>query len=118
MTGRGLRVRAPVNYNDKTDMEPAWLKSIGGTKTQSPKKPRKKASTSKGSAEKENSGKEKKTATKSKNAKQEKHEDDEVLAAPTEKKTKPKKSLAKEDKPAPQAARGRNAGLTVVPIGE
>ena len=119
MSGRVSRQRAPVDYNNKESMVPAWLKGIQSTKSQTPpKKASKKVVSSPGSAEKENGAVEKKTAPKSKPSKSSKGAEKEQVAVAGEKKLKQKKSSTIAEKAAAQPARGRNAGLTVVPIGE
>jgi hypothetical protein len=119
MSGRVSRQRAPVDYNNKESMVPAWLKGIQSTKSQTPpKKASKKVVSSPGSAEKENGAVEKKTAPKSKPSKSSKGAEKEKVAVAGEKKLKQKKSSTIAEKAAAQPARGRNAGLTVVPIGE
>lgn len=123
MAGRGMRVRAPVSYNDKDSMVPAWLKTIQPSVTDAPqelKNSKKKKSQGRkkaieGSSDKENSTshggepgavrpKGESTAVAEKKA---------TNAAKTAKK-KSKQNNDKSSKPA--ATRGRNAGLTVVPI--
>lgn len=116
MTGRGMRARAPVSYNDKAEsMEPAWLKSIKSTKSSTPpKKTKGKAAASKGSAEKENAA-----AKAPKPAKVEPKAAAVDKASPVsdDKKPKEKKNSQKGEKSTKPAARGRNAGVTIVPIG-
>lgn len=119
MTGRGLRARAPVDYNKKDSMEPAWLKAIHSTKAPTPlKKQEKNKVQSPGSAEKENAATAKKSVQRAKATKQAKAADKSKAAATTEKKLKQKKASPKEEKAAPQPTRGRNAGLAVVTIGK
>ncbi len=119
MSGRVSRQRAPVDYNDKNStMIPAWLKGIQSSKSQTPpKKASKITVSSPGSAEKENGVVEKKAA-KPKPPKSSKGPEKETVAGAAEKKPKQKKSSTIGEKAAAQPARGRNAGLTVVPIGE
>lgn len=123
MAGRGMRARAPVSYNDKnpTGMVPAWLKTIQPNVNDPPVEPkrRKKVSKSKkeieASSEKENTSnvpsgdvtltvKSKGPQGKSKGR---------VGANPPHKKIKEKNKGPKKA----VAARGRNAGLKIVPIG-
>jgi dihydroxyacetone kinase len=119
MSGRVSRQRAPVDYNNKESMVPAWLKGIQSTKSQTPpKKASKKVISSPGSAEKENGVVEKKAISKPKASKSSKGSEKETVAPVAEKKIKQKKSSTIGEKAAAQPARGRNAGLTVVPIGE
>jgi hypothetical protein len=119
MSGRVSRQRAPVDYNNKESMVPAWLKGIQSAKSQTPpKKASKKVVSSPGSAEKENGVVDKKAAPKSKTSKSHKGSGKEKVAVAGEKKSKQKKPSTIGEKAAAQPARGRNAGLTVVPIGE
>jgi len=119
MSGRVSRQRAPVDYNNKESMVPAWLKGIQSTKSQTPpKKASKKVVSSPGSAEKENGAVDKKAAPKPKTLKSSKRSEKEKVAVAGEKKSKQKKPSTIAEKAAAQPARGRNAGLTVVPIGE
>ena len=123
MTSRGLRTRAPVNYNDKTSMEPAWLRSIGTAKSDTPpKKVKTKSKSSSGSEGKENAAAARKSTAPKLKSTQPAVDNNPPQDKPVESKpSKPRKSTApapKDAKPASQPARGRNAGLTVVPIGE
>jgi len=99
-------------------MEPAWLKKLQTTHSSTPpKKSRKPSKSRDGSAEKENS-KESKIPTKAKKmAEQQNAEEAHKPSEPLEKAKKGKKSQ-KPEKATKEAARGRNAGVTVVPIGE
>lgn len=136
MSGRGLRARAPVSYNDKANsMEPAWLKGITSTKTNGISNGKqKKPSSASELDEKENDAgkalkslKNQKPANSSKPPKgnkskakmdTEKHaeklndsQNDVSVGAKGQRKRKA--STAQ-----PAASRGRNAGVTVVPIGD
>lgn len=120
MSGRSMRARAPVNYNDKDSMEPAWLKKLHTTASSTPPKMREKAGSSKtasssDSADKENTAKQMNKSKEQKSSK---------LQTTAKTKTKDpaekaEKSIkhAKKEKKMVAAARGRNAGVTVVPIG-
>ncbi|KAL4537148.1 hypothetical protein Ndes2437B_g08300 [Nannochloris sp. 'desiccata'] len=117
MSGRVSRQRAPVDYNNKESMVPAWLKGIQSTKSQTPpKKASKKVVSSPGSAEKENGAVDKKAAPKPKPSKSSKGSEKEKVVVAGEKKSKQKKPSTIGEKADAQPARGRNAGLTVVPI--
>jgi hypothetical protein len=115
MSGRGLRARSAVNYNDKQDMVPAWLKGagLGKDEADTPPKRSKKASNARvsdGSAEKENTSSDKRNA---KESKQTTGKSKPMAEKPSKDRKEEKKSKAKQP-----AARGRNAGVAVVPIGE
>jgi hypothetical protein len=118
-----MRVRAPVSYNDKDSMVPAWLKTIQPSVTDAPQelksKKKKKVQGAKkaieGSSDKENNtshgGESGAVRPKGQSSAVEKKG---TNAA----KTMKKKSTVDNDKsPKAAATRGRNAGLTVVPIG-
>ena len=116
MTGRGQRARAAISYNEKTSsgFEPAWLQSIKPAKSDTPPK-KEKIKPSAGSAEKENA---KHDVAKPKSSKPQKTSSKEKIAVVASTKTKHKKASAKAEKATTQAARGRNAGVTVVAIGK
>lgn len=135
MSGRGLRARAPVSYNDKaTSMEPAWLKGITSTKaTNISNAKQKKPSAASGLDEKENDAgkalkslKNQKPANSSKppkGTKSKAKDDSEKTVANSNDSQKDVSAGAKGQKKRkastvqPAASRGRNAGVTVVPIG-
>lgn len=119
MAGRGMRARAPVSYNDKAEsMEPAWLKSIKSTKSSTPPKRTKgKDAASKDSAEKENAVTKAPKLTKPAKEQPKAPALDKASPVSEDKKPKEKKASQKGEKSAKPAARGRNAGVTIVPIG-
>ena len=121
MAGRGLRVRAPVSYNDKdSQMVPAWLRTIQPSATDEPTEKRKKPAS-----------KNKKISKRTVNNKENADGEAASLVAAgvvdtvkestskneDESKTKKKSSIKVTKGKKVVAARGRNAGLTVVPIG-
>lgn len=121
MAGRGMRARAPVSYNDKnpTGMVPAWLKTIQPNVNDPPVEPKRRKKVTKS----------KKQTTES----PEKENTSDISdASPTVKsrgpqgkskgnlETKASQHKMRENnkgKKKPVAARGRNAGLKIVPIG-
>lgn len=124
MAGRGMRVRAPVSYSDKDSMVPAWLKTIQPSVTDAPQdlktKKKKKVQTGKkaieGSSDKENSTSHggEPGAVRPKGQSSAVGEKKGTNAAKTMKK---KSTISNEKSSKAAATRGRNAGLTVVPIG-
>lgn len=120
MAGRGMRARAPVSYSDKSSgMVPAWLKTIQPNVNDPPaeSKRKKKPAQSKkkeeaGSPDKENASDSGKRPTAKTSGASKKSSGSGNGKQTSKKKSDPSK---KETKRVP--ARGRNAGLTVVPIG-
>jgi hypothetical protein len=113
--GPSRRERAVVNYDDKQQsMQPGWLKSQKGATSSSPTENTKsrKSDSPPSSSEKEN--------PKAKRAIAKPNKASKPQAPPKPKpapKSAPKPARDDADKQ-PVAARGRNAGVTVVPIGE
>lgn len=121
MAGRGMRARAPVSYSDKgSGMVPAWLKTIQPDINDPPAEPKRKKKPVQSKKKKEAGSPNKENASES-------GRDSPVVdTRPTAKTSKKnassgngkqvsKKKSEKDTKRIP--ARGRNAGLTVVPIG-
>lgn len=103
MVGRSLRARAPVSYNDKDDMVPAWMKTAGVDKPSSSGKEN--SSSGKGSPK---ASKEAPKKAVDKSMQPEAKKDDGHV------KGKKNKDSKKSVQP---AVRGRNAGVRVIPIG-
>ena len=121
MAGRGMRARAPVSYNDKnpTGMVPAWLKTIQPNVNDPPAEPKRKKKTVKskkqtaGSPEKENTSdiSDVSPTVKSRGTK------GASKGGPEAKTSQQKIKENNKGKKKGVAARGRNAGLKIVPIG-
>ena len=119
-----MRARAPVSYNDKnpTGMVPAWLKTIQPNVNDPPVEPKRRKKVSKSKKEIEASSEKENTSNvpsgdvtltvKSKGGPQGKSKGG-VGANPPHQKIKEKNKGPKKA----VAARGRNAGLKIVPIG-
>lgn len=116
-----MRARAPVSYNDKgsTGMVPAWLKTIQPNVTDPPaeskkkKKPSKAKKKTEGSPDKENgSVPSAEEPTVDPSGPSSKGSGSAGIKAQTK-----KADVGKEKGKKTVAARGRNAGLTVIPIG-